>query len=123
MREIVIEREDVNIEALDDALHTALGAVYIGLSTRPNTLILHLTDASTVGQRAQARQIALDHDATQLTVEQQRRVFRRQQLAQLRAQNASDIDPADYASESPSVLALAQKIAWLEQELRELRNQ
>lgn len=123
MREILIEREDINVEALDDALRTALDTAYIGLSTRPNVIVLHLAGTTTPAQRNQARQLVINHDSSQRTQAQQKRQQRRQRLAQLRQANRDDINTDDYTLELPLLRALAQKIAWLEQEIRELRNQ
>ena len=123
MIEIIIERENVNVEALDFALRSALDSVFIGLSTLPNRIVLYLSDDSTQDQRGQARRLTLNHDPIQRTPEQQRRLARRQKLAQFREQNSDDLNPADYDSEQAIIRTLAQKIAWLEQELHALRNQ
>lgn len=123
MHQIIIERDGINIEALDEVLRSALNTTYIGLSTRPNEVILHLIQSSTPEQRNQARQLVLNHDSSQHTQTQQRRQQRRQRLDQLRRDNDADINEDDYALELPLFRALAQKIAWLEQEIREIRNQ
>lgn len=47
---------------------------------------------------------------------------RRDKLAQLRAENAADLDLDKFGRESP-LDELARKLAWLEQEIRDLRNE
>lgn len=54
--------------------------------------------------------------------EQARRQARQQKLLNARRDwQGDDLDPSGYQG-SPSLLALAQKIAWLEQEIQELRG-
>ncbi len=47
---------------------------------------------------------------------------RQRQLEQKRADNAQPLEPDDYAGESALIQVLARKIAWLEQEIAELRG-
>ncbi len=81
--DIVIERKMVNLEALDDGLRAALGALVQGVSWRRGAVVLHLHPNVTPAQVAQARGIAQAHDPAALTPAQQR--------AQARLTNISDV--------------------------------
>ena len=91
-----------------------------GVSYNASGVILHLSDRASAAQIAQAEQIVADHDPSVLTSDQQAAVDRSQRLAQMRADNAADLDVNDFSSEAAAIQDLAAKIAWLEQEVREL---
>jgi hypothetical protein len=122
MQEITINRTSINVQALDDALRTALGATTIGVSTRPGQVTVHLLDTATPQQLDQVRAILQAHDPAQLTAVQQRRLDRAALIDQLRGQNPIPLNPADFNAETDAIRRLARKIAWLEQEIKELRD-
>ena len=122
MREIMIERSTVNIEALDATLRTALGQAISGVSSRAGQVIVHLSATVSQAQIDQARSIVIAHDPAQLTAEQQAEIDRRQALETARAANTTPLNTADYNSETAAIQQLAQKIAWLEQEIDNLQQ-
>lgn len=123
MKDITIERSTVNIDGLDAELRAALGAITTGFSLGGGKVTVHLLDAATPQQEAQARQIVLAHDSARLTPEQQAEALRKTRLDQARRDyGATEIDLAPYATQGPMIQQLAQKIAWLEREIADLRR-
>ena len=123
MQNITIERWDVNIAALDAELRAALGELVSGISTGPYGVQVHLSDDVTPASIQQARQIITSHDPKILTPKQQARQQRQQKLSQARQNNTAEIDLSNYSGQSSDIQALAQKIAWLEQEIHDLRDE
>jgi hypothetical protein len=123
MKDITIERGIVNIDALDADLRAALGDITSGFSVSGGRVIVHLLDAATRQQEDQARQIVLNHDPTRLTQQQQQQAERQAKLDQARKDyGTAEIDLTVYASQGPIIQQLAQKIAWLEREVTDLRR-
>jgi hypothetical protein len=123
MKDISIERSIVNIDALDSELRAALGELTTGFSTGGGRVIVHLLDAATSQQEGLARQIVLAHDPARLTPPQQLEAERQAKLDQARKEyGAAEIDLAVYDSQGPIIQQLAQKIAWLEREIADLRR-
>jgi hypothetical protein len=120
MNDIVVQKASINIEALDADLRAALGAAVSGISYGGGQVTVHMDDNATPTQVQQAQQIVGSHDANRLTAAQQAAVTRQEALAQLR-QTADGITlaTADFAGKQRD---LAQKVMWLEQEVRELRQ-
>jgi hypothetical protein len=121
MQHITIQREDINIKALDAELRGALGEVVHGISTGPQGVTVHLSDAATANDLAQAESIAANHDPSVLTADQQDEIARQQELAAARDANVEPIDPAIAKGQDAVIQLLVQKIAWLEQEIADLR--
>jgi hypothetical protein len=120
MRDVWIERSDVNIELLDAQLRAAGRDLFYGFSAQRGGVTLYMSDDITTEQRGQLLEIARAHDATQLTPQQQADLVRDKVLEQGRADEV--LDMTQYAASTPEIQALAQKIVWLEQELRDLRG-
>jgi len=71
MKDILIERWNVNSTALDASLRAAFGEpVFGGISTGSYGVTVHLADDVTIEQIEQARQMVIDHDPAILTPEQ-----------------------------------------------------
>jgi len=121
MRRVTVERREVNIEALDTGLRAAIGKSYLGTSTQPGQVHIHLADDVSGPTLAQARQLAEEHDPTRLTTEQQARINRAQKLQSARLENSEPLFIEDYDFADTIVRNLALKIAWLEEEIRDLR--
>jgi len=123
MQNIIVERHAVNIEALDAELRSALGDVIAGMSTRPGAIVVHLSDAASKSQANQAQRLVLDHDATQLTSEQSGEVDRIQRLRAARQANRTALEVDGISNNDvDTIKRLARKVAWLEQEIRDLRG-
>ena len=122
MTNITIERQGINDEALDAELRAALGNLVTGISSGPYGVIVHLDDQVTSAETNQARRMVENHDPEVLTPRQQAAQQRQQKLVQMRGARTEDLDPADYSGETPSIQALAERIAWLEQEILDLRG-
>ena len=125
MQNITIERNtNINSEALDAAIRAAVGGKISGISTGSYGVCIHLTDeTTTAADIEQARSIVTAHDPAILTADQQARQDRTQALATARSAQATPINVAAYKSEKAIIKALAGKIAWLEQEIVELRGE
>jgi hypothetical protein len=121
MQHITIQRETVNIEALDAQLRDALGEVVHGISTGPKGVTAHLNDTATANDLAQAESIVTAHDPSVLTADQQNEIARQHQLAASRDANVEPIDPAIAKDQDAVIRLLVQKVAWLEQEIADLR--
>jgi len=123
MKDIIIERSAVNIDALDAELRAALGPATSGFTLGGGKVIVHLVDTAAPQQENQARQIILNHDPARLTPEQQADILRRAKLDQARKDyGAAEIDLSLYSSQGPVIQLLATKIAWLEREIADLRR-
>lgn len=91
MRNVSLERNQVNIETLDADLRTELGDAYLGLSARDGVVILHASDEISDAQIQSGRTIVQAHDATVLSAEQQGIVNLRSEIDSLKA-SVGDID-------------------------------
>lgn len=117
-----IERDGVNIERLDEQLRAALGDALVGVSVVSEGLMLHLTRALDPDQAANVRRIVREHDPNSLSAVQAQTRARQQKLAAARAAISAELDIALLGAADPSVLVLARYVAWLEQEIRDLRR-
>lgn len=118
MIEVIVERTLINPPMLDTALRETLGNLTTGFSAGNGVVIVYLDDSATLDQQEQAREIVLAHDPTQLTPEQQAEAARAQKLAQYQTQyGAANLDLTAYDAQSEQIRQLAEKIAWLEQEV------
>ena len=122
MIDLIFDKATINLDKLDEEVRAGLGSVTSGVSARNGQAIVHVREDVTDAQRQQAEQIVASHDSNQKTARQQAAEARQTKLVQLRASNSVDLDVSNFLGDSPSVQALAQKLAWLEQELRELRG-
>ena len=121
MIEVTITRASVNVEALDEQLRAAFGALTSGFSIGQGQVVVYLGDKATPAQIDQARVIVTAHDPAALTAAQQAALIRRQKLDQARRDfNASETDLTPYIGKDPLLVALAQKIVWLEREITSL---
>jgi len=71
MIDLKIERDDVNVELLDAQLRSIGGDLFYGLSAQRGGLILYVSENASDTLRKQIMQAARQHDATQMTPEQQ----------------------------------------------------
>lgn len=85
MYELILERADANLPALDAALRAALGDAYAGLSRGKGRLRVHFKRPPLPDEEARARQSVAAHDSAALTAEQQTERDRRDRLASLDA--------------------------------------
>ena len=122
MQNITIARNDVNDAALTEEVRAALGERVSGISTGPYGVIVHLDDRATPAQIAQVQTIVEAHNPAVRTPDQQADQQRQQRLASLRGGRGEALDPADYNGEAALIQSLADKIAWLEQEVLDLRG-
>lgn len=122
MKTLPINRSSVNVSALDTELRNTLSEQYVGLSERPGTVKVHLMNSASAAQMQQAEQLVLDHNAAALTAEQEAEQTRQQAITQFRSNDAGELDLTAYDGASAEIQALAQKLAWLELEIRELRG-
>jgi hypothetical protein len=120
MLEFRIDRSDVNVELLDAQLRAAGGALVYGLSAQRGGVTIYVNEAMPPELRKQLEQIARTHDATQMTPEQKALTERHAMLEQGRTDVPLSVD--DFKASDPASQALARKIAWLEQEIRDLRG-
>lgn len=117
----------LNRGALNAQLAAALGAIYGGFADRETrdgfVVTVNLTNAATQADIDQVNALMTNYDPQQLTPEQAARKQREQKLAAARRDyQGAELDPADFAGESALIQTLARKIAWLEQEVADLRG-
>jgi hypothetical protein len=119
---ITIQRGAVNIEALDAEVRAALGALTSGIGITLNGVQVYLVDTATPAQIAQARALLQAHDPARQTPAQQAAAARKAKLDGLRQDvGNNDLDLTPYNGQAAVIRVLAQKIAWLEQEIAALR--
>ena len=109
----------VNPEALDAELRTAMPDSYASLLVSDSELRVFLNQDL---PQSEVQAVLDAHDPASLTPEQQAEQARQEALAEARRNNASNLDGSQYDAEAPLMRQLAQKIIWLEQEIRDLRD-
>src|SRR5262249_11284272 len=119
MSDITIERSIVNLEMLDADLRAALGDGTSGVSFAHGIVTVHLTDKAAADASDRARQIVLNHDPAKLTTAQEQAREEAIKLDTARKANKGALDVSAFTD--PLMAELAQKIAWLEQEVLALR--
>jgi hypothetical protein len=119
MNDIIISRDAVNLEALDADLRAALGDGVSGVSFSRSIVTVHLTDKAAPDASDIARQIVVSHDPAKFTAAQQQAQERAAKLDAARKANTANLDTSPFTD--PLLAELAQKIAWLEQEILALR--
>jgi hypothetical protein len=117
----------LNREALHAQLVQAFGALYSGFADRESregyVVTVNLTSGAAAADIDKLNALMARYDPTTLTPEQQARRQRLQKLAEARRDyQGSDLNPADYGGESLLIQTLARKLAWLEQEIADLRD-
>jgi hypothetical protein len=112
----------INIEKLDADLRAAFSNSYMGLSTRQGDVIVFMAEDTSNADVLAAEQVVETHDATQLTSEQAAEIAEQQVLADMRTANGDNLDLSQFAGENAALQALANKVAWLELEIRDLRG-
>ena len=121
MSDIVIAKSNINMEALDAALRTALAEAVSGVSFRDGQVVVHMEDDATPTQVQQARQIVADHNPAALTPAQQAAADRQQALQQAsQAAEAVTLNLGDYSGAAQQTLA--KKVLWLERAVRDLQQ-
>lgn len=123
LRHLEVQRESVNLEQLTDEIQGVIAPDdLVGLSARPGRVVIHLRESVKPEQIAQVRTLAAAHDSTQLSARQQAAIQRQVRLRLMRQTHTSPSDPAIYATETPLIRQMAQRLAWLEEEIRDLRG-
>jgi len=121
MKTIALQRDRVNVEALDAALLIGLGAAYLGLSRRANLVRVHLAQEAPGTLVRKAQRIVQEHDPDLLTPRQQRQLAIMRRLQDARRTNPTLLDLSAFADAPELLRRLALKVGWLEQEIRDLR--
>ena len=101
----------VNVILLDEELRAVIGNCLDGVSFDGNQVIVHLADDATSDCISKVEPVVNAHNPTKLTAIQQ-------QWATLRENNLAPLDLRLFADADASVGLLAQKVAWLEMEIR-----
>ena len=117
-----ISGASVNIEALNIALRATLAEKLRGISTGPGGVVVHLDDSATLADVDSAESIATSHDPATRTPRQQRIRARRDALANARDRFRDALNLDDYQGEAQVIRRLAERLIWLETELRDLRD-
>lgn len=97
MRDILIQRQGVNTEALTDALKAAFPGKVFGVSTGPYGVRVHVEDSTTSENETNITSAVQTHDPAVLTTNQQAVVDVRSEADTLRAQAAQAIADIDAA--------------------------
>ena len=118
-----INRSVVNLEGLDSELRASLPERFDGASFDGTQVTLYFSEDTTEAVIASATRIVAEHDPTRLTPAQEEAANQVAQLKQLRAQNPTMLDLSAYEVSTPEIYRLAEKIAWLEQEILALRRE
>lgn len=123
MQRISFARKPINQLALHEALYDALGDSYIAFSINSRDIIIYLANEATNSERQQARVIVQQHDANQPSRREEAFAIRQERLDNTRRNQAPELDLAQFAPEPETVRALAEKVYWLELEIRTLTGQ
>lgn len=120
MENIVIERQGINVEALDETLRSTLGEQFRGLSASRGQVVLHMEDGIDQAGISQAMDLVNTHDPTVLTAKQQMEADMESQRVQYAAE--LDVDAPENQSADPVVNTILERLVWLEREIRDLRG-
>ena len=123
MQRITTPRKPVNQIALHEQLDDALGSSYMGFSINHHNLIIFLADDVTVSEQKEAEMIVRTHDATVKSRAEVKQAMRQARLDNTRRNQAPELNLASYGDETDTVRDLAEKIYWLELEIRTLTGQ
>ena len=121
MYSIEVERGALNTALLEQNLRALCGDLYAGLSTRPGFVTLFVSDQADVILLDAARKLVEAHDARQLTEAQVKAIAEQAALDAARRNTGAVLNPDDFR-DNPVLLRLAEKITWLEREIRDLRG-
>jgi hypothetical protein len=127
MNQITYTLNGLNREALNHQLAQAFGPLYAGFADRETragfVVTINLTSEAAPADLDRLNQLMAQYDPTVLTPAQQAQKQREQKLAEARRDyKGGELNPADYAGENALIQALARKLAWLEQEIADLRG-
>lgn len=120
MLELWIERPDINVELLDAQLRAIGAGSFYGLSAQRGGVILYMNDSTPVDLQKSLARVAQQHDAAQMTPKQEAQAARQSRLEEERTN--LPLDEKHYEGSPALIKAMAAKIAWLEQEVRDLRG-
>jgi len=118
MQSISIDRTSVNIELLDSELKSELPNLVVGTSTGPNKVVVHLDDNASKEDIALATQIVKDHDETLLTDAQ----YDKQELDAVIQADRDLYSDVIIDAKAVTLEQLAERVKWLENEIRDLRG-
>jgi hypothetical protein len=123
MKEITISNlATINIEKLDGDLRSTLSSRYMGLSTRRGEVLVFMADDTPSAAVLEAQTLVENHDSAQLSAEQVAAIAEQEALADARAVNGTNLDTSQFAGESAALQTLANKLLWLEREIRDLQG-
>jgi hypothetical protein len=108
----------VNPARLSEDLQAALGEVFAGISTQPDTVRVFLNDDAPFESKAVIQGVLEAHDARELSGAEVRERETRDKLRDLRQQD-KPLHPQDYADAPELLRQLAIKVALLEAMLRD----
>ncbi len=122
MIDIRFTRRTINIEALDRTLRDVLQERVIGVSAGASGIVIHLDDSASDAEIDTVGSILDAHDPALLSERQQCEQNRRDQLENDRNTNETPIDLDDFLTQPQIVRELARRLAWIEREIRALRD-
>jgi hypothetical protein len=106
----------INFELLDETLRQALPIT--GISATPGRITVHVDDSQFQPEMAaQAQTLIAAHNPNALTERQQKQQVQQARLEAFRAQFLTDSGGGEV-----TLAGLAEKLAWLETEIRDLRG-
>jgi hypothetical protein len=115
--ELTLKRDAVNLETLQEEL-TALAGEPVPVRYANGEVSTSLPDRLRDAQVNQARRLILQHDPDQLTARQRATRDRQAKREQARRDlKGGELDLRAFDGKDPLLLALARKVAWLEQEI------
>jgi hypothetical protein len=114
-------RPSVNLDALSETLRVEFGAAITGVSSADGedgvVLIIHFTQPPTEKQSQQAQAIIEAHDPAVKSQRQQAEEALKQQRQE---KIANPIDPTSFGATNQPIRQLADRVAWLEAEVKRL---
>lgn len=123
MQRITVPLKPINQIALHEQLDDAIGSTYMGFSINRRNLIIFLGNDVTSEERTEATTIIRNHDVTVKSRAEVKQAMRKARLDNTRRNQAPELDLAVYGDEPNTVRELAEKIYWLELEIRTLTGQ
>jgi len=123
MKTLTIERTNINGSALDTSLRSAFPKKFDGFTHNGEIVTLLFQDTVTDQELQQAESLVESHAPSKLTPDQQAEVDRKAKLDQARKDvGAVGLDTKAFNSQPVLIQQLAQKIAWLELEITQLKG-
>ena len=123
MQRLNFPRKPINQLALHEQLNEVLGDRYVGFSYDHRELFIYLMNDATQADQQLTERLINSHNPAVKSLAEDVREAREERLQATRRNQTPELDLAQYGNEAETVRELAEKVYWLELEIRTLTGQ